>query len=128
MNGAAAKLAMIESRPGLVRPSACRLSHVVRPVFWLGLLLALPCVGQSSSQQTPTGQISSHPLRAQPQPIDEPLGGENVGNPLYEERRMRQLNEAQHKSMVSDTDKLLRLATDMTSEINSTHSTSLHSA
>ena len=127
MNGAAAKLAMIESRPGLVRPSACRLSHVVRSVLWLGLLLALPCVGQSSSQQTPTGQISSHPLRAQPQPIDEPLGGENVGNPLYEERRMRQLNEAQHKSMVSDTDKLLRLATELTSEINSTNPTSLNS-
>ena len=40
---------------------------------------------------------------------------------------MRQLNEAQHKSMVSDTDKLLRLATELTSEINSTNPTSLNS-
>ncbi|HEV2486936.1 MAG TPA: hypothetical protein VGT08_15515 [Terracidiphilus sp.] len=128
MNAAMAKLAMIESRRGLVQPSVCRLSHAVRPVLWLALLLALPCVGQNSSQQTPTGQISSHPLRAQPQPVDEPLSGENVANPLfYEERRLRQLNEAQHKSMVSDTDKLLRLATELTAEINSTNPTSLNS-
>ena len=40
---------------------------------------------------------------------------------------MRQLNEAQHKSMVSDTDKLLRLATELTAEINSTNPTSLNS-
>jgi hypothetical protein len=85
------------------------------------------CVGQNSSQQTQTGQVSNHPLRVPQPPIDETLGGENVGDPLLEERRLRQLNEAQHKSMVSDTDKLLRLATELTAEINSTNPASLNS-
>jgi hypothetical protein len=127
MTTAAAKFAKIESRSGLVKPSALRLSHGVRRVLWLTLLLALPCVGQNSSQQSVPGQTSNRTMRSQPPPIDQTLGGENVGNPIFEARRLRQLNEAQHKSMVSDTDKLLKLATELTAEINSTSPTALTS-
>ncbi len=38
---------------------------------------------------------------------------------------MRQLSAAQHKAMVSDTDKLLRLVTELNAEINSTYPASL---
>ena len=38
---------------------------------------------------------------------------------------MRQLNEAQHKAMVSDTDKLLKLVTEFNAEIGSTNPESL---
>ncbi len=43
-----------------------------------------------------------------------------VGSSIYQERRIRQLNLAQHKAMVNDTDKLLKLVTELNAEINRT--------
>jgi len=40
-----------------------------------------------------------------------------MGDPIYRERRLRQITEAQHKSMVADTDELLRLVTELNAEI-----------
>ena len=44
-----------------------------------------------------------------------------IGNPVIQERRIRQLGLATHKSMVSDADKLLELATELSNEIGSTN-------
>ena len=42
-----------------------------------------------------------------------------VGTPIFYEKRLQMLNAAQHKSMVADTDRLLKLVSDLNSQINS---------
>ena len=42
-------------------------------------------------------------------------------DPLYAEKRLRQLNLAQHKAMVADTDKLVKLANELNAEISGTN-------
>jgi hypothetical protein len=56
--------------------------------------------------------------------MDQPIGG-NAGTPVYLERRLRQLNAVQHKSLVEDTDKLLKLVTELNSEISRTNTSTL---
>ncbi len=48
-------------------------------------------------------------------------------DPAISELRMRQLNAALHKSMVADTDKLVKLAIELNAEIASTNPSSLTS-
>jgi hypothetical protein len=86
----------------------------MRPMLWLALLLALPCGGQA-------------PMRS---PNSPTFGGDqtytgDAGDQVYQERRLRQLYEAQHKSMVSDTDRLLKLVTELNAEIDSTNPSAL---
>jgi hypothetical protein len=97
-------------------------------MLWLALLLALPCGGQiAQQQQIPNGaQGPGRPMRQSIPGADQGLAGD-LGDPIYNERRLRQLNEAQHNAMVSDTDKLLRLVTDLSAQINSTNPSSLTS-
>jgi hypothetical protein len=131
MNSAEIELAMDESRPRFVRASAGKSSHGAGPVLWpallLALFLALPwglALAQSSSQQTGTGQLSSHPLRPDPVDLDSNQNGDG-SDPVFQQRRLRQLNDARHKSIVSDADKLLKLVTELNSEISSTTPASL---
>lgn len=98
-------------------------------MLWMVLLLAaitLFCSGQcSGQQQIPTpGQTSSQPARASIPGADQGFGGDQEGWP-YRERRLRELNVAQHKSMVSDTEKLLKLVTELNAEISSKSPASL---
>jgi hypothetical protein len=51
---------------------------------------------------------------------DDPIDGP-AGDPVFQERRIRQISIATHKSMVSDTDKLLELATELSKEIGDTN-------
>ena len=87
------------------------------PILALGL--ALPCLAQTpnpgSNQGTGTRGIRSVP----PDPSD--MIGLPMGDPVFQERRMRQLALETHKQMVSDTDKLLQLVTELSTEISTTN-------
>ena len=49
-----------------------------------------------------------------------PMPGE-AGDPVQYERRMRALNAERQKSMIADTNKLLRLTTELNDEVNGAH-------
>lgn len=125
MNVTVGRFATDSPRPGPHQPSARRRKHIFRQAWseslGLALLLALPCGGQMSQQSQPSSNGSLHPSHNIPSDVDDALGASPAGDPVYEERRMRQLNAAQHKSMVSDTDKLLKLVNELNAEINSTN-------
>jgi hypothetical protein len=115
MNPREKSFAMDESPRGSVRSSSGRASPGGQRVFWLALLLAILSGGMTLAQQTVPGgnrQASNRPFGTTQPPIDQTLAG-GFANPLYQQRRLRQLNEAQHKAMVSDTDKLLKLVTEL---------------
>jgi hypothetical protein len=105
--------------------SAGKASNVMRSMFWLALLLALPCaVAHAQSQQTATGEISQHPLRNL-NGNGDPNANADLSDPVDQQRQLRLVNAALHKSMVSDTEKLLRLVTELNAEISKTNPTSL---
>jgi hypothetical protein len=99
--------------------------EVLRPVLLLALFLALPCaLARAQSDQTGTGQLSSHPLQSANGTID-PTASTDDEDPVDQQRQLRQLNVALHKSMVSDTDKLLKLVTDLNAELSTANPDSL---
>jgi hypothetical protein len=110
---------MDEPQSGFARPSAVGARLRVRPLLWMALLLALPCGGQNS---TNGGQGSSHPFHASD--LNQ-MVNDGPADPLLEERRVRMMIVSQHKSMVADTDKLLKLVTELNAEIKSTNPSSL---
>lgn len=76
------------------------------------LLLGLPIAGQSPFQQFPTpnsGQYGKH----YPDP-NSPFG-QDPNSP--EQKRIRALNVERQKSLVSDTEKLLKLARELNDEL-----------
>jgi hypothetical protein len=86
--------------------------RVVRATVLIAVLLVLPLGG---AQSGPTGHIGG-----MPQPIgqsvgDSPLGGVNSGNngDPDQARRIRLLNAERQKSLVADTVKLLKLASEL---------------
>ena len=72
--------------------------------------------GQFPTRHRPVHR--QHTARSAPHCVDmdQPIGGNPQHSGLHMERRMRQLNAVQHKSMVDDTEKLLRLVTELNSE------------
>jgi hypothetical protein len=100
------------------------LRRSIGPMLWLGLL-AFPCSGQFSNQNN--GQIGNQrQTRGAPTTdMDQPMSSEMGGDQVYREKRLQQLNAAQHKSMVADTDKLLKLVTELNTEIENTNPNSL---
>jgi hypothetical protein len=100
---------------------------VLRPVLLLALFFALPCAfARAQSDQTGTGQLSSNPLQSANGRIDPTAGmGDEDQDPAAQQRRLKQLNASLHKSMVSDSDKLLKLVTDLNAELSSTNPDSL---
>ena len=98
---------------------------VVRPVLLLALFFALPCaIARAQSDQTGTGQLSGHPLQSANGTLD-PAAGMNEDDPIAQQRQLRQLSVSLHKSMVSNTDKLLKLVADLNAELSSTNPDSL---
>ncbi len=94
---------------------------LLRPVLLLALLLVLPCaLARAQSDQTGTGQLSSHPLQSANGTID-PTASTDEEDPVAQQRQLRQLIVSLHKSMVSDTDKLIKLTTDLNAELSSTN-------
>jgi hypothetical protein len=97
----------------------------LRPVLLLALFLALPgALARAQSDQTGTGQLSSHPLQSANGTID-PTASPDDEDPLAQQRQLRQLILSLHKSMVSDTDKLLKLTADLNAELSSANPDSL---
>ena len=84
------------------------------------MFLALPA---GSQQGPPTGRP---PFQ---QPIGQPSGGDRDDIPpgplVQDERQLRALNADRQKSLVSDTNKLLRLAKELNAEIARTNPDSL---
>jgi hypothetical protein len=106
----------------------CSLSRVLCATFWLAMMI-VPCSAQvSNGGHFPSGSGQTSNQRTiyptPPPDMDQPMTG-SASEPVYMERRMRQLNDVQHKSMVADTDKLLKLVTELNAEINGTNSNSL---
>jgi hypothetical protein len=92
--------------------TASRLSQAARQGLFLALLFVLPGGAQNGppvnqQQQRP---FASHSIDNDP---DTP------GDPLWEEKRLRLLNADRQKQLVSDTNKLLKLAHELDSEISS---------
>jgi len=91
--------------------NASRLPKAARQALFLALLFALPGGAQNG---TPHGQMP------------DPFGSHSIdnepaapGDPVWEEKRLRLLNADRQKQMVSDTNKLLKLAHELDSEISS---------
>lgn len=103
--------------------SARRLGVAVVPAILLSLFLTVPCYGQLQQAQQPSGNGGIHTIHDTPPDVETLSNG--AGDPVFEERRMRQLNAAQHKSLVSDTDKLLKMVSDLNAEIMNTNPSSL---
>lgn len=127
MNTAKSKCAMGSLWPRFRLISAGQASFGLRLSLWLMLLLVVS-VGrtsaQTSSEQTPTGQLSNNPLRLERGHATPSLDGDTE-DPAIQQRRLHLLSVSLHKSIVSDTDKLLKLVTELNAEISSTNPTSL---
>jgi len=95
---------------------------VLCPVLLLALFLVVPCAlaRAQSDQNTGTGQLSSHPLQSANGRFD-PTPDMGEGDPVAQQRQMLQLRAALNRSMVSDTNKLLKLVTDLNAELSSTN-------
>jgi hypothetical protein len=104
---------MNESSAQLVcRSASRRASHVARQALWLALLLALPGGAQNSVLQPQ--DLSSVMVRGQvvhTRDEDDPM------QHMEGLKRLRLLNDARQKALVSDTNKLLKLATELHAEI-----------
>lgn len=80
----------------------------------LSLLLGVRCDAQSPGA---SGQ-NSQPVQHVPYGTFPDEGGPSTGGgPVFMQRRLRQLNAAQHEAMVADTRKLVKLVTELNAEI-----------
>jgi len=95
--------------------AAGRVGRIARHALGLALLLALP-----GGAQNPVSSQDS---------LFEPRAGQHVGNsidpawnsdPVEMEKRLRALNAERQKSLVADTNKLLKLAQELQDEIGHT--------
>jgi len=95
---------------------------VLCPVLLLALFFVVSCAlaRAQSDQNTGTGQLSSHPLQSANGRID-PTATMDDDDPVSRQRQMLQFIAARNKSMVSDTNKLLKLVTDLDAELSSTN-------
>jgi hypothetical protein len=83
----------------------------IRFLCGLALLLGIPVVGQSPYSQFPSpndGKFGHNYPDSNP-----PFGTD----PAADEKRLRQLNLARHKELVSDTARLLQLARELNDEV-----------
>jgi hypothetical protein len=93
----------------------------------LAILPALPLALRCGAQNAP-GQQHSTMI---PQPIGQHVGDIGDlpgGNPIQNERLLRALNADRQKSLVSDTNKLLRLVNELNAEIARTNPNALTEA
>jgi len=88
-------------------------SSAVRRVVWLVLALTLLGGAQivpPDGQQPGSGRGNLHP--------QDPFGGTGAMDPAMVAKQTRALNEERQKSMVSDTEKLVKLARELTKEVD----------
>src|SRR5579862_5303013 len=90
----------------------------------MGVILSL--TGDCGAQSMPP--IDNGPQRRIPTPRDPQQLDTPAITPATEgfyEKRLQVLNAAQHKSMVADTDRLLKLVSDLNAQINGNNSNTL---
>lgn len=107
----------------LLTPCLCPVRCSRRACFAvLGMLLLVAACSNLCAQASSPSQVWS----GQPQPGDMPplLGGGN-GTPEMQLRRLRALNADRQKSLVSDTDKLLKLTAELNAQVNGAHPANL---
>ena len=93
--------------------------------LWLTVLLVLPWGGRLDAGQS---QSESHDpvINGGNAPFDHTSGYPGIAvDQMQSQKRIREAREAQHKSVVSDAAKLLKLVTDLDAEIGSTKPVSL---
>lgn len=86
--------------------------HSFRAALCFAVLLAVPGGAQIGPQQRQS---------APGDPLSDSSGQFDSGDPIAEERRMQALNADRQKSMVADTNKLLKVAGDLDAEIGRTN-------
>jgi len=100
------------------RPVRRRTGRSLRQALGLALLLALPGGAQNGHWYSPD-----------PQPESQHPGGLFDGpNSAEPEKRLKALNAERQKSLVSDTNKLLKLAHELDEEVNSNDQDSFNQA
>jgi hypothetical protein len=93
-----------------------RFSATVRVVILLGCLVIAPLLGgQSTMQNSTTNPVPVNPL-ANRYTNGVPLFG-GPDRPKLDEGRMEAINRLRLKAMMSDTDKLLQLATELKAQV-----------
>ena len=92
-------------------------SHAARQALWVAMVLTLP----GGAQNPPSG-MQQPPLRQH-----LPLSADQLDteDPIQEVRLLRAQNIDRQKSMVSDTNKLLKLASELNAEVSSSNRDSL---
>lgn len=102
--------------------SASRYFRTVSLVLGAFMTLAAPGRGQvqgSSNTGTPMSQrVPSM------RDLDDPRYS-NPASAIFAEKRLQALNIAQHQAVVNDTDKLVKLVTELNQQINSSNSRTL---
>jgi hypothetical protein len=94
------------------------MSRLVAPVLLVGLVAVGGCTlhAQQQMQNALAGQGAISAARSQfSDYAADPVGG--MLDPVMAAKRARMLNNERHKSMVADTDKLVRLTTELNNEI-----------
>ena len=80
-----------------------------------GLVLTAAIVGWAQNSPSGSGTL----FQNVPGPRSQGIGGVMETDPLFGEKRVRAMNADRHKSLVSDTDKLVKLARQLDAEIAS---------
>jgi hypothetical protein len=96
-----------------------------RQALWLALALVLPGGAQNgpSVMRTPIDQAPG--LHLPGRNLDDVTDDNGNGDEADKEKRLRALNAERQKSMISDANKLLKLAGELNAEVASANSESL---
>jgi hypothetical protein len=110
------------------------INRFLRPTLLLALLLALVCGPRNLAQRGGggTGGNGNSGPPTRPSMDQDPLsqGLTTPGDPndtIARERRMKAMNAERQKSMVADSNKLLKLTTELNEEVNGAHPRPLNS-
>ena len=100
-----------------------RRRFVLRSALGVALVLGIPVAGQSGFQQFPStsnGRLGQH------YPDSTGPFGDDSNSP--DKKRIRMLNAERQKALISDTEKLLKLAKELNDEVTGSDSTSMSDA
>lgn len=97
-----------------------QVSHAARQAICLALLLVVP----GGAQDGP--MLSPQPIpQSRGQRVDGPFSELDDRDPVEQEKRLRALNAERQKFIVSDTNKLLKLAAELNAAVSSANPDSL---
>jgi hypothetical protein len=103
---------------------ARRRRFVIRLTIGVALVLGVPVSGQSGYPQFPSS--SNNGRYGQHYPDSGGQFGQDSNSP--DKKRMRMLNTERQKALISDTEKLLKLAKELNDEVTESDSTSMNDA